>query len=135
VNPQVNTIPAVLSDAATNFGAKLAIDDASGSWTYQELQAAANQVSRALLANNVSHGDRVAIWSPNLPQWIITCLGLQSIGAVLVPLSPRFQASEAGDILRRSAVKVLFYCPQLEHGRVLDLLAEQDLPALGLKIP
>jgi acyl-CoA synthetase (AMP-forming)/AMP-acid ligase II len=129
-----DTIPAILTNAAHQYGDALAIDDVTGTWSYSLLHAAAAGVSKALLVNKIEHGDRIAIWSPNLPQWIIACLGLQSIGAVLVPLSPRFQGSEAGDILRRSGVKALFYYPQLEQGGVADLLAEQDLPNLTLRI-
>lgn len=130
----VDTIPAVLANAAQQYGNTLAIDDADGTWTYSQLQVAAAGVSKALLANGIQHGDRVAIWSPNLPQWIIACLGLQSIGAVLVPLSPRFQGGEAGDILSRSGVKALFYYPTLEQGTVAALLSEQNLPTLTLRI-
>jgi acyl-CoA synthetase (AMP-forming)/AMP-acid ligase II len=129
-----DTIPAVLANAAQRYGDALAIDDVTGTWSYTQLQLAAAKVSKALLANGIQHGDRVAIWSPNLPQWIIASLGLQSIGAVLVPLSPRFQGSEAGDILSRSGVKALFYCPELEQGEVATLLAEQNLPNLTLRI-
>jgi acyl-CoA synthetase (AMP-forming)/AMP-acid ligase II len=134
VKQLTDTIPAVLANAASQYGDALAIDDVSGNWSYSQLHVAAVGVSKALLANGIHHGDRIAIWSPNLPQWIIACLGLQSIGAVLVPLSPRFQGSEAGDILCRSGVKALFYYPQLEQGAVTDLLAEQDLPQLTLRI-
>lgn len=129
-----DTTPAVLANAAQQYGDALAIDDVTGSWSYAQLRVAVAGVSKALLANDIQHGDRVAIWSPNLPQWIIACLGLQSIGAVLVPLSPRFQGNEAGDILRRSGVKALFYYSPLEQGRVADLLAEQELPALTLRV-
>jgi len=129
-----DTIPAVLANAAQRYGDALAIDDVTGTWSYTQLQLAAAKVSKALLANGIQHGDRVAIWSPNLPQWIIASLGLQSIGAVLVPLSPRFQGSEAGDILSRSGVKALFYCPELEQGEVATLLAEQNLQNLTLRI-
>ena len=129
-----DTIPAVLANAAQQYGNALAIDDSAGTWSYAQLQVAAAEVSKALLANGIKHGDRIAIWSPNLPQWIIASLGLQSIGAVLVPLSPRFQGSEAGDILSRSGVKALFYYPKLEQGAVTSLLAEQNLPSLTTRI-
>ena len=134
MNLAADTIPAVLANAAQQYGKALAIDDNTGTWSYSQLQVAAAQVSKALLASGIQHGDRIAIWSPNLPQWIIASLGLQSIGAVLVPLSPRFQGSEAGDILFRSGVKALFYYPELEQGSVTALLAEQKLPNLTLRI-
>ena len=59
-------------------------------------------------ARRVQAGDRVAIWAPNCWEWVVALLGLQSAGAVLVPLNTRYKALEAVDILRRSRARMLF---------------------------
>jgi acyl-CoA synthetase (AMP-forming)/AMP-acid ligase II len=41
----------------------------------------------------------VAIWAPNCAEWVVALLGLQSVGAVLVPLNTRYKGVEAADIL------------------------------------
>ena len=48
-----DTIPAVLANAASQYGDALAIDDVSGNWSYSQLHLAAVGVSKALLANGI----------------------------------------------------------------------------------
>ena len=53
-------------------------------------------------------GDRVAIWAPNIPEWVVSALGVHCCGAVLVPINTRMKGIEAGDILGRSGARLLF---------------------------
>ncbi|MGT2490147.1 AMP-binding protein [Cupriavidus basilensis] len=44
----------------------------------------------ALMALGVAPGERVAVWAPNLHEWIVAALsGIQMAGGVLVPLNTR----------------------------------------------
>jgi long-chain acyl-CoA synthetase len=52
--------------------------------------------------------DKVAIISKNRPEWLMTDLAVQKIGAVLVPLYPTISANETQFILNDSQAKVLF---------------------------
>jgi len=63
--------------------------------------------ARAHIAVGVEKGDKVAIWAPNIAEWIISGLGAVMAGAVLVPLNTRYKGMEAADIIRRSGAKVL----------------------------
>ena len=56
----------------------------------------------------VQAGDRVAIWSPNTWHWVVACLATHYAGGVMVPLNTRYTASEASDILARTAAPLLF---------------------------
>ncbi|MEB3030440.1 3-((3aS,4S,7aS)-7a-methyl-1,5-dioxo-octahydro-1H-inden-4-yl)propanoate--CoA ligase FadD3 [[Mycobacterium] nativiensis] len=95
--------------------------------TYSQLRDEVRRAAAALIALGVEPGDRVALWSPNTWHWVVTCLGAQYAGGVLVPLNTRYTASEATDILARSKSKVL-----VGMGRFLkaDRLAELDRSAL-----
>ena len=53
---------------------------------YDELEAAVLRSTRAFIAAGIESGARVSIWAPNIHEWILAALGLQSAGAVLVPL-------------------------------------------------
>ncbi len=64
--------------------------------------------SRAVLANGIERGDRVAIWAPNCAEWIVAALGAVSVGAVLVPLNTRYRGPEAAYILESSGARMLF---------------------------
>lgn len=101
------TIPAVLADRARRDGARIAVVAAREQLTYAELAAAAQRATRAVMARSVRPGDRVAIWAPNAPRWIVAALGVLGAGATLVPVGTRLRGPEAAGILARSRCRML----------------------------
>jgi len=103
------TTPRLLHSSAERFSAREAIVDVSDGRTlsFSGLAAAAHDAARAFLAMGIERGDRIAIWAPNVWEWIVAALGLQSAGAVLVPLNTRFKGREAAYILGKSQAKAL----------------------------
>ena len=61
-----------------------------------------------LLQAGVQQGDRVAIISANRPEWILTDLACQQIGAVLVPIYPTISEPELEFVLNDSGSTLLF---------------------------
>jgi HIP---CoA ligase len=103
------TTPRLLHSSAERFSAREAIVDVSDGRTlsFSGLAAAAHDAARAFLAMGIERGDRIAIWAPNVWEWVVAALGLHSAGAVLVPLNTRFKGREAAYILGKSRAKVL----------------------------
>ena len=103
------TIPRLLRSATDRFPAREAIVDVSDGTTlsFTELAAAAHDAARAFIALGIERGDRVAIWAPNVWEWVVAALGLQSAGGVLVPLNTRFKGREAAYILGKSRAEAL----------------------------
>ena len=101
------TIPNLLHDAATERGETPAIYDGDTVVSWRELERVARQAAAAYIAVGVEPGDRVAIWAPNVWEWIPAALGIHLAGGVLVPLNTRYKGAEAAYILRRSNAKVL----------------------------
>ncbi|MBN3791514.1 FadD3 family acyl-CoA ligase [Burkholderia sp. Ac-20353] len=104
------TTPALIAQAAARHGAHPAIESEQGRLTYAELDAARLEAARALLASGIEPGDRVAIWAPNLPLWIVAALAIHTAGAVLVPVNTRMKGMEVGGILHDSGARLLFCC-------------------------
>ena len=52
-------------------------------WTYDELDTRVDELARALLAGGLEVGDRVAIWSPNRYEWVLTQYATARIGAII----------------------------------------------------
>ncbi len=106
------TIPAMLRTIAAERGDAEAVVDTSADpvmrLTYSEVRNKVDEVAAAVIAAGIERGDRVAIWAPNCWEWIVALLGLQSAGAVLVPLNTRYKGIEAADIIRRSGARLLF---------------------------
>jgi len=125
----VSTLPALLDHAALRYGSLNAIEDGRV-FTYTELAAAVREAAKAFIAHGVLRGERVAIWAPNGWRWIVAALGLQSAGAVLVPLNTRFKGREAGYILRKSRVRLLFTVDRFLGIDYRELLRGERLPDL-----
>jgi acyl-CoA synthetase (AMP-forming)/AMP-acid ligase II len=103
------TTPRLLHSSAERFSAREAIVDVSDGRTlsFAGLATAAHDAARAFLAMGIERDDRVAIWAPNTWEWVVAALGLQSAGAVLVPLNTRFKGREAAYILGKARAKAL----------------------------
>lgn len=102
------TIPAALADVAARSGDREAIVDGDTRLTWAEVAQRTTDVARALIARGIRPGDRVAIWAPNVWEWVVALIGSQSVGAVIVPLNTRYKGIEAADIIRRSEATALF---------------------------
>ena len=103
-----STLPAMLELAALNHPKRDAIIDGAVHIDYASLLQSSHAVAASLIAMGVEAGDRVAIWAPNMSEWILAACGIHAAGAVMVPLNTRMKGSEAVDILDRSQAKVLF---------------------------
>jgi acyl-CoA synthetase (AMP-forming)/AMP-acid ligase II len=102
------TIPAAIAAAAGKFGDGPALAEPGGPRiSYHQLLQQTTTVARALIAEGVAHGDRMAIWSPNSHHWVLAAFGALSAGATLVPVSTRFTGPEALDVVTRSGASVL----------------------------
>jgi HIP---CoA ligase len=124
------TIPRTLRRAAERFGDALALDDEGMRLSFGELAAAGEGAARAFLAAGLRPGERAAIWAPNLWEWVVAALGIQSAGGVLVPLNTRYKAAEAGYILRKSRARVLCTMGEFLGTSYADSLGGEALPDL-----
>jgi HIP---CoA ligase len=102
------TIPAAVAGAAREFGDAVALADPGGPrLSYRQLHERVTVVARALIAEGVQPGDRIAIWSPNTHHWVLGALGALQAGAALVPVNTRFTGPEALDVIGRSGARAL----------------------------
>jgi fatty-acyl-CoA synthase len=99
-------------------------------WSYAALLDDAERAARALLGR-FAPGDRVAVWAPSIPEWVILEYAAALAGLTLVTVNPALRPAELAYVLRqsRSAGIVLtpsFRSPMLAY---LDEVRGQ-LPAL-----
>ena len=127
----VQTIPALLRDAARRFGAKPALSCASdGATSFAELDAAADRVAKALLADGMEFGERAAVWAPNMWEWVVAATGIQRIGGILVPLNTRLRGGEVADIVRRTRISRIFAIGDFLGRYYPAMLRSEDMPQL-----
>ncbi|TFH30619.1 MAG: fatty acid--CoA ligase, partial [Myxococcales bacterium] len=102
------TIPEMVAQRAKSLSDRSAIIDGPVTLTFAELADRVDEAARALIARGLDTGDRVAIWAPNIWEWIVCALAIHSVGAVMVPVNTRYKGIEAGYLLEKSRAKVLF---------------------------
>jgi acyl-CoA synthetase (AMP-forming)/AMP-acid ligase II len=129
-----STIPRLALAAAERFGEGTAVEDGEVRLSFAGLAAASLRAARAFLASGVRPGDRVAVWAPNLHEWIVAAIGLQSAGGVLVPLSTRLKGREAGYVLRKSGAKVLCTVTDFLGMNLVEAIRGEELPDLSSTI-
>ena len=76
-------------------------------WTYRQLDADVDALGLGLLAAGIDAGDRVGIWAPNCPEWVLLQYATARIGAILVNINPAYRSHEVGYVLRQSGVRLL----------------------------
>lgn len=127
-----DTIPALLRDAARRHGTKPALASGSaGPISFAELDASADRVARALIADGVAHGARVGIWAPNMWEWVAAAVGAQRCGCTIVPLNTRLRGGEVADIVRRAGLVRLFAIGDFLGRFYPDMLKGEPMPSLG----
>ena len=138
----VHTLPGVIAHVAARYGDTPFIVGEDGTTiSFAAFRDLISRLARALIAHGVAHGDRVAIWAPNSPQWIVTASAIESIGAVMVPINTRFKGGEAAYVLGKTRARILFtvsrflgndYSPMLRDacGGAGEDRPVRDLPSL-----
>ncbi len=100
-------------------------------WTYNELYRDALTAARALLTR-FEPGDRVAVWAPNIPEWVLLEYGCALAGVILVTVNPSLQSNELAYVLKQSRSAGIFLLPQSRGNPMLDHLenVQDDCPDL-----
>lgn len=111
--------------ASKLFPDKTALIFEEKSYTYQELNRLANRMANGLTKLGVTKGDRVALFLPNIPEFIIAYLGTLKLGAIAVSLNVMLKSSEVSFILNDCTAKVLVTTEELR-----EQVYKPDLPQL-----
>jgi fatty-acyl-CoA synthase len=93
----------LLRRSAARVPAKTALRYRDRSYTYAELDAAADRTANALAERGVSRGDRVALLSHNDDGYVVLTFALARLGAIAVPVNFMLGAAEVAYILEHSA--------------------------------
>ncbi|WP_290724693.1 AMP-binding protein [Gordonia sp. w5E2] len=103
------TIGQTLARTTDAYGENLALVDApSGrTWTYREFRTEVLALAAGLLRHGVQAGDRVGLWAPNRPEWVMVQYATAEIGAILVNLNPAYRQNELDYALTQSGTSVV----------------------------
>jgi len=94
-------------------------------FTYKDLNQMANRVANGLRGLGIERGERVALLLPNIPEFIISYLGIQKIGAIAVSVNTSLKSDELKFILNDCSATALITTETLYEN-----VPKQDLPHL-----
>ncbi|MGI4813000.1 MAG: AMP-binding protein [Janthinobacterium lividum] len=90
--------------------------------TFGQMRQQAAAIARGLKASGLARGDTLALWLPNVAEWIAVTLACSRLGVAAVSLNPRWSDKEVGDLISRAACKAVVLAPHYRDGAALKAL-------------
>lgn len=90
--------------------------------TYLDFKKRVDRLSKGLISIGIQKGDRVALWLPNFPEWIITQWAIAQIGSVLVSINPRYRSYDLEYFLNNAEVNTLIFTEQFKKVDFLKII-------------
>ncbi len=132
------TIPATLETELTftrfdrmseRYPERTAVVYLGESFSFRRLRELSERFAGALNAMGIAPGDRVMVYLANSIQWVIAFLGIQKIGAVVVPVSPIYTSHEITYMIRDCGITAVV-CMDTNFGYVREAAAQTGLKHL-----
>jgi fatty-acyl-CoA synthase len=120
------TIGQVLNEIAGKVPNREALihTDENLRYNYSLLLWEVNRAAKGLIQMGIDPGDRVALWAPNIPEWVVAQLALSKIGAIFVPVDPGAGLKDLQYLLEQSESKAIIMARGLEEDEYIDLILE-----------
>jgi len=93
-------------------------------FTYENLLRAVECFSTGLKSLGIQAGDKIIIYIPNCPQWVIAWLSIQRLGAIAIPISPIYTSRDLRYISKDSGTRTII-CADTNFGYVKELRSEK----------
>ncbi|QSW97736.1 long-chain-fatty-acid--CoA ligase [Haloterrigena alkaliphila] len=102
----------------------VAVDDTE--LTYEAFWERTGRFAQALANRGIGADDRVAIYLPNLPQFVTAFHGTLRAGGIVVPMNPQYKAREISHLLSDSGAKAVVTLAS-NVDAVAEVLEETDV--------
>ncbi|QQX84191.1 AMP-binding protein [Cupriavidus necator] len=118
------TIPALLARtvAANPDGPAVVFREHGVRWSWAEFSDQVDRLASGLLQRGIQPGDRVGIWAPNRPEWLVTQFATARIGAILVNINPAYRQAELEYALNKAGVRMLITAARFKTSDYLATL-------------
>ena len=128
------SLPDMLKTNANRFKDKAAMSiKVDGEWkdiSYGEFGDNVRLVAQGLASLGISKGDKVALLSENRPEWGMSDFGIQSTGALVVPVYPTLISKQIEYILQNSGSKIAIVSNAEQLDKITPLF--KSVPELEL---
>lgn len=119
-----DTLSSLLSRTVDKFPSRLAavFREHGVRWTWKQLQDQADAFAMGLLGLGLKSGDRVAIWSPNRPEWLIAQFATARLGLILVNINPAYRLAELEYALNLAECRGIIAADSFKTSQYLEML-------------
>ncbi|MDF1731710.1 MAG: AMP-binding protein [Minwuia sp.] len=93
-------------------------------WSWRELDIQVERLAAGLLSLGLYRGDRVGIWSPNRPEWLVAQFATARLGLILVNINPAYRLSELEYALNKVGCAALITAERFKSSHYLGMLRE-----------
>ena len=95
-------------------------------FSFSQIRDLSERFAGALVELGVKKGDRVMVYLPNCIQWVVAFLGIQKMGAVIVPVSPIYTSHELDYMIKDSGAETII-CQDTNFCYASDVSADSGL--------
>jgi long-chain acyl-CoA synthetase len=95
-------------------------------FNYVDVFAYVERLSTGLRSLGLKQRDKIILYMPNTPQWIISWLSIQKIGAVVIPIAPIYTPQDLRYIAGDSGARTII-CADTNFGYAKELKEEGTL--------
>lgn len=130
IEPKPLTLKSLIDFSVKHFADYPSVSFVEGNpISYRQLGQKIDELASLLFSFGLQKGDKVALFSQNMPNWVVAYFAVVSKGLVIVPILPDFTREEVENILLHSESKVL-----LVSERLVSKTSDLELPDLKAKI-
>jgi long-chain acyl-CoA synthetase len=97
--------------------------------TYKQVNDQANRFARFLLDQGLEKGDRVGIFLPNIPEFVISYYGILKAGGIVMALNPAYRQPEVKTQAAESGIRFLIL-PGFSYENVKPIQDETQIERL-----
>jgi len=119
------TIGQLLQDKAEEHPEKEAVIFEDRRITYEELNEKAEKLANFLMKRGIGRDDKVAIYLPNVPEWIVAWFAIPKIGAVVVPTDPWYKGGEIEYMFNDSDTRAVITNDEYGKYNFLEVLEDK----------
>ncbi len=104
-----DTIPDRFRAVAVARADQPVLSGAGPTWTFAALDRASDGVAAGLAGRGIEPGDRIGLYCPNAPEFVVAYLGILKTGATVVPINLMLNPKEVAFILTDSGARGFCY--------------------------
>ncbi len=93
-------------------------------WNWRTFSEKIDALAAGLLAIGLKPGDRLGIWSPNNPEWLLCQFATARIGVILVTINPAYKTAELEHVLNTSGCAVLVTAQNFKSSNYMEMVLE-----------